>query len=60
MHAPSIQYCEPEDVAAAVAFLISPTGKHITGATRNIDGGLNTGAGCANRLDRERQGHFSR
>ncbi|MEU1394806.1 3-oxoacyl-ACP reductase family protein [Micromonospora zamorensis] len=33
-------YAEPTDVAAAVAFLASPDGRYITGATVNVDGGF--------------------
>ncbi|TBF97338.1 SDR family NAD(P)-dependent oxidoreductase [Rhizobium leguminosarum] len=36
------RYGEPEDVAAAVAFLASPAAKHITGTVLTVDGGLNT------------------
>ncbi|MER6754679.1 3-oxoacyl-ACP reductase family protein [Micromonospora echinofusca] len=33
-------YATPADVAAAVAFLASPDGRYITGATVNVDGGF--------------------
>ena len=33
------RYGAPEDVAAAVAFLATPSARHITGAILNIDGG---------------------
>jgi 3-oxoacyl-[acyl-carrier protein] reductase len=33
-------YAEPTDVAATVAFLASPDGRYITGATVNVDGGF--------------------
>lgn len=33
-------YAAPADVAAAVAFLASPDGRYITGATINVDGGF--------------------
>ncbi|MGR9244340.1 SDR family NAD(P)-dependent oxidoreductase [Rhizobium leguminosarum] len=36
------RYGEPEDVAAAVAFLASPAARHITGTVLTVDGGLNT------------------
>jgi 3-oxoacyl-[acyl-carrier protein] reductase len=34
------RYGEPEEVAAAVAFLVGPEAQYITGATLNVDGGL--------------------
>ena len=33
-------YATPADVAATVAFLASPSGRYITGATVNVDGGF--------------------
>jgi 3-oxoacyl-[acyl-carrier protein] reductase len=33
-------YAAPADIAAAVAFLASPDGRYITGATINVDGGF--------------------
>ena len=32
--------CEPEDIAAMVAFLVGPGGDAITGQSINVDGGL--------------------
>jgi NAD(P)-dependent dehydrogenase (short-subunit alcohol dehydrogenase family) len=36
------RYGEPQDVAAAVAFLASPSARQITGTVLTVDGGLNT------------------
>jgi len=35
------RYGEPADVAAAVAFLVGPAARQITGATLTVDGGIN-------------------
>jgi 3-oxoacyl-[acyl-carrier protein] reductase len=35
------RYGKPEEVAAAVAFLASPSAAYIAGATLNVDGGFN-------------------
>lgn len=36
------RYGEPQDVAAAVAFLATPAARHMTGTILTVDGGLNT------------------
>jgi 3-oxoacyl-[acyl-carrier protein] reductase len=36
------RYGQPEEVAAAVAFLVGPDAAYITGATLNVDGGQNS------------------
>ena len=42
-HTPLRRIGEPEDVAAAVAFLASDAAAYITGATLRVDGGLRLG-----------------
>jgi 3-oxoacyl-[acyl-carrier protein] reductase len=34
------RYGMPEEVAAAVVFLVSPAASYITGANLNVDGGI--------------------
>jgi 3-oxoacyl-[acyl-carrier protein] reductase len=34
------RFGEPEDIAAAVAFLAGPEGRYITGQTLTVDGGM--------------------
>lgn len=36
------RYGQPEEIAAAVAFLVGPDAAYITGATLNVDGGQNS------------------
>ena len=33
------RFAEPEDIASAVAFLVSPEAGHITGQTLSVNGG---------------------
>lgn len=35
------RYVEADEIAAVVAFLVGPDGRYVTGATFNVDGGLN-------------------
>lgn len=42
------RFCEPEDVAAAVAFLASEEASYITGASLPVDGGLSAWTGQPN------------
>jgi NAD(P)-dependent dehydrogenase (short-subunit alcohol dehydrogenase family) len=40
MNAPLRKLAEPEDIADAIAFLIGPSSRHITGVTLPVCGGL--------------------
>lgn len=39
---PQRRYCAPSEIAAAIAFLISPEASYITGQTLAVDGGFST------------------
>jgi NAD(P)-dependent dehydrogenase (short-subunit alcohol dehydrogenase family) len=39
-HVPQGRYGEPEEVAAAIAFLLSPEASYINGHTLAVDGGF--------------------
>ena len=39
-HVPLRRLAQPEDVGAAVSFLVGPQGRYVTGENLNVDGGL--------------------